>query len=118
LPAAFADRDVDPLLAALEAVGVPAEPVRLQNLNDFFDDEANHAAGLIAGYEHAAFGHFEQPGAYWNFGDLPVKLDRASPIIGQHTREILGELGYATEQIDALYDAGVVGGPTMPPGVV
>jgi crotonobetainyl-CoA:carnitine CoA-transferase CaiB-like acyl-CoA transferase len=52
----------------------------------------------------------QQPGAYWHFDDYALRIDRASPVIGQHTREILGELGYSESEVQALYDDEVVGG--------
>ena len=33
----------------------------------------------VARYEHVDYGDVEQPGAFWAFGDLDVKLDRARP---------------------------------------
>src|SRR5262249_8974744 len=107
----------DDAVRALTDAGVPAEPVRLHHMYEFFDDPANREAGLVAGYEHAAFGHVEQPGAYWHLGDLPLRLDRASPVIGHHTLEVLADVGSGASGIDALYAAGGVGGPTAPPGV-
>jgi crotonobetainyl-CoA:carnitine CoA-transferase CaiB-like acyl-CoA transferase len=35
----------------------------------------------------------EQIGAFWDFGDLPLRLSRSAPSRGQHTSEILAELG-------------------------
>jgi len=95
------------LLAALAAAGVAAEPVEQHQRDQFLDDPANRAAGLVATYAHAEWGQLEQPGALWDLGDLQVRLDRAPPALGQHTTEILAELGLSGEQIAALCSAGV-----------
>jgi crotonobetainyl-CoA:carnitine CoA-transferase CaiB-like acyl-CoA transferase len=38
----------------------------------------------------------------------PGKLRRPAPMLGQHTREVLGEIGYSVERIAALAADGVV----------
>jgi len=38
----------------------------------------------------------------------PPRIDRPAPLLGQHTAEVLGELGLAREEIDRLAAAGVV----------
>jgi crotonobetainyl-CoA:carnitine CoA-transferase CaiB-like acyl-CoA transferase len=53
------------------------------------------------------YGRFEQPGAFWSFGDLGVRLDKAPPALGQHTVEILEELGFGRDVIDRLVTDGV-----------
>jgi alpha-methylacyl-CoA racemase len=50
---------------------------------------------------------------------VPVKLSRTpgdtgqrpGPALGEHTEELLGELGYSAEEIGALLEAGAVAGP-------
>jgi crotonobetainyl-CoA:carnitine CoA-transferase CaiB-like acyl-CoA transferase len=93
-------------LAALADVGVPADQVRLDQGEPFFASAANDAAGLIARYEHADYGRVEQPGAFWIFGDLDVKLDRAPPALGEHTVEVLSEIGLDPATIEALLASG------------
>jgi len=106
LAAAAATMEIAPLLATLGGAHVPAEQVRLDNKLPFFDDPDNRAAGLIAEYHHADWGRFEQPGAMWYFGDLEPRLDRAPPVLGEHTVEVLAEIGLARDDIDALLASG------------
>ena len=41
--------------------------------------------------------------------EQPEQFDRAAPDPGQHTREILQEFGFASDQIDVLYQSGAIG---------
>ncbi len=104
---ALGNRASDELVAALEAAGVPVEHVRQNQRDAFFDSAVNDAAGLLARYPHPVYGMFEQPGAYWAFGDLDVRLDKAPPTLGQHTVEILEEVGLPPDDIDRLVADGV-----------
>jgi crotonobetainyl-CoA:carnitine CoA-transferase CaiB-like acyl-CoA transferase len=57
---------------------------------------------MIARYRHVDYGAVEQPGAFWIFGDLDVRLDRAPPGLGEHTVEVLREVGIDPDTIEAL----------------
>ncbi len=103
---AFVKGTVADALTALADAGVPCGQVRLDQGEPFFASNANDAAGLIARYEHVDYGKVEQPGAFWIFGDLDVKLDRAPPGLGEHTVEVLTEVGLDAGTIDALLASG------------
>ena len=79
-----------------------------RSCRSFFDSETNQAAGLVARYPHPDYGEFEQPGAYWAFGDLDARLDKAPPALGQHSIEILAEVGFPRDEIERLVAVGVV----------
>ncbi len=96
------------LQAALERAGVPCEVVRMDQEREFFERPEHRAAGLVARYRHATMGEMEQVGAYWNLVDLPLSLERPPPALGQHSAEILRELGYADAQIDDWAARGVI----------
>jgi len=94
-------------VADLGAAGEVREPVRENQRDPFYDEAANLAAGLVAAYAHPTWGRLEQPGAFWAFGDLGVRLERPPPLLGEHTREVLAEVGLGADVIAALLDTGV-----------
>ena len=68
-------------------------------MNRFFDDPLNRELGLVSVVEQPLYGTIEQPGEYWNFGETPMHIVRACPTIGQHTDEIMAELGFSADEI-------------------
>jgi crotonobetainyl-CoA:carnitine CoA-transferase CaiB-like acyl-CoA transferase len=104
---AVATRGSVDVLAALDAAGVPAELVRENQRDPFFDSPENRAAGLVADYPHAEWGRLLQPGGMWYFGDLGVRLELAPPALGEHTAEVLTELGFSSDEIQQLAADGV-----------
>ena len=79
LETAMASATAVDTLALLERAEVACELVREDWEQQFFDSASNRDAGLIASYRHADYGAFEQPGAFWDFGDLALRLDTAAP---------------------------------------
>jgi crotonobetainyl-CoA:carnitine CoA-transferase CaiB-like acyl-CoA transferase len=102
----LADRSTADLLGELSERGVPATQVRLDQMEAFFDDPATWSSGLAARYSHPQWGQVEQVGSMWHFGDLTTRFACASPLIGQHTVEILTELGFEDWAIDSLLATG------------
>ncbi|MBV9995844.1 MAG: CoA transferase [Caulobacteraceae bacterium] len=98
------------LMAALEAQGVPCDLVNFEDaMNRFFDDPRNREAGLVSALDQPLYGLVEQPGAFWNFVDTPLNIVRCCPGIGQHTDEIMRELGYSEREVAALRKKKVIG---------
>jgi crotonobetainyl-CoA:carnitine CoA-transferase CaiB-like acyl-CoA transferase len=91
----------------LGEAGIVREPVREDQRDPFFDDAANRTAGLVATYDHPVWGRLDQPGALWTFGDLGTRIERPPPLLGQHTAEVLTEVGMAADAVAELVAAGV-----------
>ena len=64
--------------------------------------------GLTASYEHPLLGAVTQFGTLVDFSETPGTIWGPPPLVGQHTREILHEVGLDDGAIDALADQGVV----------
>lgn len=108
LPEPLSTRSTAEVVAELIEGRVPVEPVRQDQKGPFFDDADHLAAGLVASYEHQTWGRFEQPGALWNLGNQEVRLDRAPPVLGEHTIEVLREVGIDDASIEELLAAGAI----------
>jgi crotonobetainyl-CoA:carnitine CoA-transferase CaiB-like acyl-CoA transferase len=103
-------RNSDDLLTALEAQNIPCDPVTFENaMHRFFDDPVNRELNLISVLPQPLYGMVEQPGAFWNFGDIPIVFKRCCPDIGEHSDEILREVGFTDIEITAFRDQKVVG---------
>ena len=97
---------------ALDDAGVPNEVARQVNGGEavLFDADAERL-GLVAEYEHPILGRLRQFGATIDFSDTPGHIAGPPPRVGEDTRAILDELGYAGAEMDDLKAAGVVTWP-------
>ncbi len=67
------------------------------------------AVGLFQKLEHPTEGTIQQARPPARFSESPATIHRLPPRLGQHTREILAEVGYSDSDIDALLDAKAIG---------
>lgn len=78
-------------------------------MNRFFDDPKNRDLNLVSVLPQPLYGIVEQPGAFWHFGDVPIVFKRCAPAVGQHSDEILREIGYSDAEIAGFREAKIVG---------
>lgn len=97
-----AERSADEAFNLLDANGVPVEIVNEEFCREFFDDPEALALGLRAQTASESAGLFEDVGQLVNFSDTKEAVQRGPCECGEHTAEILAELGFAPDQIEAL----------------
>jgi crotonobetainyl-CoA:carnitine CoA-transferase CaiB-like acyl-CoA transferase len=94
---------------ALDAAGVPNEiPIESLDGQAFLHDGDNERLGLVAAYEHPLYGTLRQFGRLFDFPATPGPDLSPPPLVGQHTRVVLHELGLRDADVDALISSRVV----------
>ncbi len=99
----FMTADADTWVSRLRAADLPAE--RIKTLSE--------AAALP---QLAARGYFQNspetgvplPTSAFHMNGAPATIHKAPPTLGEDTRAVLSEMGLAPQQIEQLYDAGIV----------
>jgi crotonobetainyl-CoA:carnitine CoA-transferase CaiB-like acyl-CoA transferase len=92
-----------------DAMGVPSEiAVDTGDGETHLYDEELIDLGIVVANRHAQHGELRQVGQYITFGDTPGRIERAPWVPGQHTAELMRELGYDDEQITRLGKDGVI----------
>ena len=94
--------------ATLDAAGVPCELSDEERGQRMYQDPEALANGWFVSYEHAEFGKMHQFGPLVELSETPGKTGGPPPLLGEHTRAIMAELGYAEEETARLKDAGVI----------
>jgi len=102
-----AERTTAEALAALEAARVPAGP--LYSPQQALEDAHIRAAGLLQDTEYPGL---PRPAPLAptpvDLSETPGRFRRRAPTLGEHTDEILAELGYRPDQITELRTKGVI----------
>jgi len=94
-------------LAELEAAGVPAGPIN--DLAQVFADPQVRHRKVEVRAPHPAAGEVRMVANPIKFSDTPIAHDRAPPLLGEHTDQVLREvLGLEAEALLALREAGAI----------
>lgn len=99
---------LDALTAKLKQADVWFEICRTDGASLALNDPVLNARGSVYEVPHADLVKVRGLGALYGMSRSRREIRGATPTKGQHTREILADLGYATADIDALYERKIV----------
>ena len=92
-------------LKVLDEVGVPCGPIL--NYAEVFADPHVQERGMVQEIDHPVGGRIQALGPAVKLSETPASLSRPSPLYGEHTAEVLRELGYTDRDIQELVESGV-----------
>jgi crotonobetainyl-CoA:carnitine CoA-transferase CaiB-like acyl-CoA transferase len=90
----------------LRQANVPVGPINA--LDEVFADPVVRHLGLIAEVDHPTAGRVRAPGIPVRLSGTPPSVRRHPPLLGEHTDEVLTDLGYAKDEIAALRRDGAI----------
>jgi crotonobetainyl-CoA:carnitine CoA-transferase CaiB-like acyl-CoA transferase len=93
-------------LARLDGAGVPCAPV--PGLAQLLRNDHLDANGLMTDHDHPQWGRIRQTGLLVKLSGTPGCLQRRAPLLGEHTQEVLAELGHGEDDIASLKENGII----------
>lgn len=99
--------------ALLVARGFPCGTVN--TFDEWFAHPQVAAMHMRTTVHHSTIGNIDVPGVPVHFAGTPGAINRAAPLLGEHTREVLHEAGYTHDEIEYLCHARVLGTPATVP---
>lgn len=79
----------------------------VNSFDDIFHSEQVKAIGLLAEVDHPTAGTIPMVGPAITLSSTPGSVRLAPPLAGQHTRDVLRQLGYTDDEVDSLFSEGV-----------
>jgi len=101
----LADKTKYEAVDILRKFDIPCSPVL--SMKDLANDTSLRASGTIVEVEHKERGRYLTVGSPIKFSDLKPQI-KSSPLLGEHTEDVLLGLGYTREQVLQLREAGAV----------
>lgn len=90
----------------LEKVGVPCGPIN--SIDKVFDDPQVKHLGIAQEIETIPFGETKLVGQPFNLSRSSSSMKRRPPEKGEHNEDVLGDLGFSAEELDALKEKNII----------
>lgn len=91
----------------LDRVGVPCTLVN--RIDQVVEDEQVLARDMVVEIDVPTLGRIKVAGLPLKFSETPGRIDRHPPRLGEHTAEVLREIGYDSASVRALAADGAIG---------
>jgi crotonobetainyl-CoA:carnitine CoA-transferase CaiB-like acyl-CoA transferase len=101
-----ANQHVAQVLAALDAIDVPA--AKVQRIDEVLADPQIQARGMVLEQDHPVLGKIKLPNLPFKFSDCDTTITQVAPDLGQHNAEIAQSLGFSVSDITAMQGDGVL----------
>jgi crotonobetainyl-CoA:carnitine CoA-transferase CaiB-like acyl-CoA transferase len=106
IEAIFAKRTAAEWIERLKAADIPCGPIN--EVDEALNDPQIQARGMIVTQEHATAGKIHSVGNPIHLSDTPATYRLPPPTLGQHTDEVLAELGWSQTDIARLHLEGAL----------
>jgi len=80
----------------------------IQDIKEVVDDPQVLANNYMINVEHPAYGPLKTMGFPWNLSETPASWRRKAPELGEHTEEVLLEMGYSKDELAKLREEGII----------
>lgn len=101
--------DREELVARLVAADVLTAPIN--EVEDVVKDPQILHNKMIVPTQHPVLGRVDVTGVPMRFSRTPCSIKRHAPMLGEHSRELLAELGFGPAEVDTLIGQGVTADP-------
>ncbi|WP_296942968.1 CaiB/BaiF CoA-transferase family protein [uncultured Massilia sp.] len=106
MTALFRERPMQEWAALLDEAGVPCSPIN--TIPQVFEDAQVRHRGMLMSLPHPSAGAVPQIRSPMRFAEAQLAFDRAPPLLGQHTAEVLAQLGFDEARIARLARDGII----------
>lgn len=96
----FAQMTVKEIMEVLDAASVPCGPIN--SIQQVIEHPITQAREMIWEIEHPTVPGLKVPAFPVKFSETPAQVRKHPPLLGEHTKEVLANLGYSEEEIEKM----------------